>query len=49
MAARPLADEKLEIAVAGWNLGALGGATFREHPNGQLVGARYWGEATWRF
>ncbi len=49
VAARPLADEKLEIAVAGWNLGALGGATFREHPNGQLVGARYWGEATWRF
>ena len=49
LAGRPFADDKLELAVAGWNLGALAGATFREHPNGQLVGARYWGEATWRF
>lgn len=49
VAARPFPDEKLELAVSGWNLGALAGNTFREHPNGQLVGARYWGEATWRF
>lgn len=49
VAARPFPKEGLEIAVAGWNLGALGGATFREHPKGQLVGARVWGEASWRF
>ncbi len=49
VAARPFPDEKLELAVSGWNLVALAGNTFREHPNGQLVGARYWGEATWRF
>ncbi len=49
VAARPFKDEKLELAASGWNLGALAGTTFREHPNGQLVGARYWGEVTWRF
>jgi iron complex outermembrane receptor protein len=49
VAGRPFADERLELAVSGWNLGALGGNTFREHPKGQLVGPRYWGEVTWRF
>lgn len=52
VAARPFADEKLELAASGWNLGALADPAtgrFREHPNGQLVGARYWGEVTWRF
>jgi iron complex outermembrane receptor protein len=49
VAGRPFADERLELAVSGWNLGALAGNTFREHPKGQLVGARYWGEASWRF
>ncbi|MDP2310509.1 MAG: TonB-dependent receptor [Pseudomonadota bacterium] len=54
VAVRPFADDKLEIAASGWNLGALAGTgslrnTFREHPNGQLVGARYWGELTWRY
>lgn len=49
VAVRPFADDKIEIAASGWNLGALAGNTFREHPNGQLVGARYWGELTWRY
>jgi iron complex outermembrane receptor protein len=49
VAVRPFADDKIEVAASGWNLGALAGNTFREHPNGQLVGARYWGELTWRY
>lgn len=49
VAVRPFPDERIEIAGSGWNLGALAGNTFREHPNGQLVGARYWGELSWRF
>lgn len=46
---RPFADDGLELALSGWNLLALGGEGVREHPKGQLVGPRAWGEATWRF
>lgn len=49
VAGRPFADDKLELAVAGWNLAALGTDGFREHPKGQLVRPRLWGEVTWRF
>ena len=50
VAARPMADEDLELAVTGWNLLALAdGGSFQEHPLGQNVGARWFGSATWRF
>ena len=49
VAVHPFEDDGLEVAVDVWNLLAIGGATFREHPKGQLVGPRAWGEATWRF
>ncbi|MDP2312281.1 MAG: TonB-dependent receptor [Pseudomonadota bacterium] len=49
VAVRPFEDDKIEVAASAWNLGALAGNTFREHPNGQLIGARYWGELTWRY
>jgi hypothetical protein len=49
VAVRPFVDEGLEIAVDAWNVLALDGRTFREHPKGQLVGPRAWGEATWHF
>lgn len=46
---RPFQDDKLEVAVNGWNLLQAGRAGYRENPKGQLVGARYWGDLTWRF
>lgn len=49
LSGRPLPSNDLELAVSGWNLLELGQAGFREHPKGQLVGARVWGDATWRF
>jgi len=49
LATRPFADQRLELAANGWNLLQLGKDGFYEHPKGQLVGARVWGEATWRF
>lgn len=49
LSGRPLPSNALELAVSGWNLLALGQEGFREHPKGQLVGARVWGDATWRF
>jgi iron complex outermembrane recepter protein len=50
LAARPFADEKLEIAATAWNIGAMvTGEGFREHPKGQLVSSRLFGTATYRF
>ncbi|HCH65011.1 MAG TPA: hypothetical protein DFR83_19565, partial [Deltaproteobacteria bacterium] len=50
VAAHPLANEDLELAMTGWNLLALAeGGSFQEHPLGQDVGARWFGSATWRF
>lgn len=49
LAVHPFADDAFEVAVDGWNLLALGGDSFREHPKGQLVGPRVWGEVAWRF
>lgn len=48
--ARPLGDDRLELAVTAWNLVAL--ATYegqQEHPSGQEVGGRLFGTAIWRF
>lgn len=49
IAGRPFRDEKLELAVSGWNLVSLLSGPVREHPKGQLVSERLWGEVTWRF
>ena len=50
VAARPLQDEALELAVTAWNLGhIISGETFREHPKGQPVTSRLYGTATYRF
>ena len=50
LAGRPAPDERLELAVTAWNLGHLvTGEAFREHPDGQLVGSRLYGTATYRF
>jgi len=49
LAAHPFADDGLQIGLSGWNLLELGGEGYREHPKGQLVGARVWGDLAWRF
>lgn len=49
IAFRPLTDEKLELSVQGWNLGALGGDGVREHPTGQLVRSRVTGAVRYTF
>ena len=49
IAVHPFVDDGFEVAVDGWNLLALTGNTFREHPKGQLVGPRLWAEVAWRF
>lgn len=50
VAARPMADGALELSLSGWNLlPLLTGEGFREHPKGQRVGSRIFGNATWRF
>ncbi len=49
VAFRPIPDERLEVSVTAWNLAALGGNGFQEHPKGQLVGPRVHGSLTYRF
>ena len=50
LAARPMPDESLEIAVTVWNpAGLTEEGRFREHPKGQLVGGRLYGSLTYRF
>ncbi|TVQ89399.1 MAG: TonB-dependent receptor [Deltaproteobacteria bacterium] len=50
VAARPFADDKLELAVTGWNMLALADAgRSREHPNGQLLRARIFGSVSYSF
>jgi hypothetical protein len=49
VAAQPFKDDRLELAISGWNLGAMGGQRVREHPKGQLVGGRVYGTVGWRF
>ncbi len=49
VATHPFKDDRLELAVSGWNLGAMGGQRVREHPKGQLVGGRVYGTVGWRF
>lgn len=47
---RPLADDSLELAVTTWNpLAAARGEGQLEHAEGQHVGSRLFGSATWRF
>ena len=46
---RPLKSDRLELAANGWNLLEAAGDGYREHPKGQLVRARMWGELIWRF
>lgn len=48
--ARPMADGALELSLNAWNVVPLvTGEGFREHPKGQRVGSRVFGNATWRF
>lgn len=50
LGARPLGDDRLEVAVTAWNLLALAaGEGAQEHPSGQEVGGRLFGTAIWRF
>ena len=49
LAARPFADDSLELAVTAWNIGALLGEPVREHPKGQLVGGRLYGSLRYAF
>ena len=50
LAARPFADDALELSMTAWNIGAMiAGEGFREHPKGQLVNSRLFGTATYRF
>ncbi len=50
VAARPMPDEGLELSLSAWNVVPLVmGEGFREHPKGQRVGSRVFGNATWRF
>ncbi|MFT6144084.1 MAG: outer membrane cobalamin receptor [Myxococcota bacterium] len=49
IAFRPLPDEKLELSVQGWNLGALASDGFREHPTGQRVRSRLTGALRYTF
>jgi outer membrane cobalamin receptor len=50
LAARPFADDALELSMTAWNIGAMvSGEGFREHPKGQLVNSRLFGTATYRF
>jgi iron complex outermembrane receptor protein len=50
LAARPFADDSLELSMTAWNIGSLiSGQGFREHPKGQLVSSRLFGTATYRF
>ncbi len=49
VAFRPLPDEKLELSIQGWNLGALASDGFREHPTGQRVRSRLTGALRYTF
>jgi outer membrane receptor protein involved in Fe transport len=51
LAFRPLPGEGLELSVSGWNLAAAfaDDLRFREHPRGQLVGARVFGGIGYTF
>ncbi|MFT7519940.1 MAG: iron complex outermembrane receptor protein [Kiritimatiellia bacterium] len=50
VAARPLPDDDLELSLTAWNvLGLSEDLQRREHPNGQLVSARVFGSASYRF
>lgn len=47
---RPFADDSLELAVTTWNpLAEIGDQGTLEHAEGQYVGSRLFGSATWRF
>jgi hypothetical protein len=48
VAGRPIKKPELELALTLWN--PLGfGKSFREHPNGQLLGPRLYGSASFAF
>ena len=50
LAARPFADDALELSLSAWNIGALiSGQGVQEHPKGQRIDSRVFGSATWRF
>ena len=50
LAARPFAEEDLELAMAAWNIGALvSGEGTPDHPKGQAVGGRLFGTVTYAF
>ncbi len=47
---RPLPDDSLELALTTWNpLATIQGEGKLEHAEGQRVGSRLFGSATWRF
>lgn len=50
VAARPFADDELELAVSGWNLlGLIDSGRTREHPKGQRLGPRLIGSIGYTF
>ncbi len=49
IATRPFPAHDLEFGFSGWNLLAMGGHGFQEHPLGQTLGPRLLGTATWRY